>query len=94
MTEPIDHVLPQKTYFIIGGILMVLLAATVGVALLDLGPLNVVAALGVALFKAVLVVLYFMHVKYSSRLTWIFAGGGILWLIILFLLTLTDYMSR
>ena len=50
--------------------------------------------MSIACTKGLLVVLYFMHVKYSSKLTWVFAGSGVLWLLILFALTLSDYVSR
>ena len=50
--------------------------------------------LTVAFTKALLVILFFMHVRWSSRLTWVIAGSGFVWLIIMFSLTLADYMSR
>ena len=62
---------------------MVLTAVTVWVANLDLGRWNAIVALSIAVLKATLVVLYFMHVRYSSRLTWIFVGAGFFWLGIL-----------
>ncbi len=89
-----NHILPKKNYYMIGAGLMVLLAVTVGVALLHLGPFNVLVALAIAVTKAVLVVLYFMHVKYNSRLTWVFASGGVLWLLIMLLLTMGDFLAR
>ena len=89
-----NHVLPLKVYFMIAAALFVLLAVTIGVAMVDLGRYNVVLALLVAVIKAVLVVLYFMHVRFSSRLTWLFASGGILWLIILFSFTMSDFLTR
>ena len=64
------------------------------VAFFDLGPLNTVAALGIAVFKATLVVLFFMHVKYSTRLTWAVVIGSVFWLGILLALTLSDYLTR
>lgn len=67
---------------------------TVWVANFDLGPWNAVVALTIAVAKATLVVLYFMHVRYSSKLTWVFVGAGIIWLIILFAFTLSDYLTR
>jgi len=88
------HVLPTRVYFTIFAILMVCTLATVLIALVDLGPLNVVAALAIAVFKAALVVLFFMHVKYSSRLTWAVVMGGIFWLGILLVLTMGDYLTR
>ena len=73
---------------------MVLTALTVWVAFYDLGPLNVLVALGVALTKATLVVLYFMHVRYSSRLTQIIVVTGFVFLVIFITLTFADYLTR
>jgi cytochrome c oxidase subunit 4 len=92
--NPADHIVPLKTYFAVFAALLALLALTVGVSLVDLGEWNVVVAMAVAFCKAILVVLFFMHVKYSPRLTWVFAGGGVLWLAILLLLLLPDFMTR
>ena len=81
-------------YYGIFGALMVLTALTVGVAFINLGMLNFPVALSIAILKATLVILFFMHVKYSSRLTKLVAGGAFFFLIILFGLTMTDYLSR
>ena len=90
-----EHVVSKKTYYIIFGLLMILTILTVVVARIDLGGhLNDVVALTIAVIKALLVVLYFMHVRYSSRLTWVFVGAGFFWLAILIVLTLSDYMTR
>jgi cytochrome c oxidase subunit IV len=89
-----DHIVPLRIYFLIAGALFVLLAMTVGVAMIDLGKWNVVAALTIAVLKGVLVVLYFMHVRYGPRLTWVFAGGGFIWFAILIMLTMSDFLSR
>jgi cytochrome c oxidase subunit 4 len=89
-----EHVVARKVYFIIFGALMVGTALTVWVANLDLGRWNAVVALSIAVIKATLVVLYFMHVRYSSKLTWVFVSAGLVWLIILFALTLSDYLTR
>ena len=88
------HVIPRRVYFVIAALLMLLLAATAWVAELDLGRLSVVAALGIALVKALLVILYFMEVRYSSRLSWIVAGAGFFWLLILIALTMSDVLTR
>ena len=69
-------------------------AMTVAIAFVDLGPLNAVAALTIASAKATLVVLYFMHVRYSTRLTWVVVVGSLFWLGILLMLTLSDYLTR
>ena len=89
-----DHILPKKIYYTIFGVLMLCTYLTVQIAFLDLGPLNTIAALAIAVFKATLVVLFFMHVKYSPRLTWAVVIGSLFWLAILFALTLSDYLTR
>ncbi len=73
---------------------MVCTYVTVQIAFFDLGALNTVAALTIAVFKAVLVVLFFMHVKYSTRLTWAVVIGSVFWLGILLALTMSDYLTR
>jgi cytochrome c oxidase subunit IV len=88
------HIIPRRTYYIIFGVLMLCTYLTWQVAYFDLGPLNTVAALGIAFFKATLVVLFFMHVKYSTRLTWAVVLGSIFWLGILLTLTMNDYVTR
>jgi cytochrome c oxidase subunit IV len=88
------HVVPKSTYYLIFGALMVCTAITVGVAFIDLGAMNTVVALSVAVFKATLVVLYFMHVKYSPRLTSLVIAGSLFWLGILLVVTLGDYLTR
>ena len=81
-------------YYAIFGALMVLTGVTVGVAFIDLGVMNFPVALGIAVTKATLVILFFMHVKYSSRLTKMVVGMAFFFLAILLLLTMTDYLSR
>ena len=88
------HISPPSTYYTIFGSLMVLTAMTVAAAFIDLGLLNFPVALAIAIFKATLVILFFMHVKYSSRLTKLICGGAFFFLLILFGLTLSDYLSR
>jgi cytochrome c oxidase subunit 4 len=89
-----EHILPTRVYYTIFGILMFCTYLTVQIAFLDLGVFNIVAALTIAVFKAVLVVLFFMHVKYSSRLTWAVVIGSVFWLGILLALTMSDYTTR
>ena len=89
-----NHVLPIKTYVAVFIALMVLLAATVAINRVPLGELNIVAALSIAVVKTFLVVLFFMHVRYSHRLIWIFVGVGFYWLTILLALSMTDFLSR
>jgi cytochrome c oxidase subunit 4 len=88
------HISPKSTYYAIFGALMVLTAVTVAVAFVNLGALNFPVALAIAITKATLVVLFFMHVKYSSQLTKLFVGMAFFFLFVLFGLTLTDYLSR
>jgi cytochrome c oxidase subunit 4 len=88
------HVLPKSTYYAIFFSLMVLTAATVGVAFVNLGALNFPVAIAIAITKATLVVLFFMHVKYSSRLTKMVVAIAIFFLLILLGLTMTDYLTR
>src|SRR4249920_3082873 len=89
-----SHILPTRVYYTIFAILLFCTYLTVQIAFLDLGPLNTIAALAIAVFKAVLVVLFFMHVKYSTRLTWAVVVGSVFWLGILLTLTLGDYLTR
>ena len=88
------HISPKSTYYTIFGSLMVLTAITVSVAFVNLGALNFPVALSIAILKATLVILFFMHVKYSSSLTKLICGVSFFFLVLLFGLTLTDYMSR
>jgi cytochrome c oxidase subunit IV len=88
------HVPSLKLYFAVFGILMVGTAVTVLVAFYDLGPLNNVMMLTIAIVKAMFVVLYFMHVRWSSRLTWVVVASGFFWLLIMFTFTMQDYLSR
>jgi cytochrome c oxidase subunit 4 len=89
-----SHLVSPRTYVTIFLALMVLTAVTVGAAFLDLGPFNTFVAVVIACTKMMLVVLYFMHVRYSSRLTWAVVGAGFFWLGLLLLLTLSDYVTR
>jgi cytochrome c oxidase subunit 4 len=88
------HVTPLRTYYAIFGALLGFTGLTVWVAFQDLGAMNTLVALAIALVKATLVVLYFMHVRWSSRLTWLFAVAGFFWLVLMLALTLADYGSR
>src|SRR6266508_1484982 len=91
---PTEHIVPARTYYTIYVILLVCTYLTWQVAFFDLGALNTVAALTIAVFKAVLVVLFFMHVKYSTRLTWVVVVASVFWLGILLALTFGDYLMR
>lgn len=89
------HETSMKTYWVVFAALMVLLVITVLVATVDLGEvINIAIALTIAIIKAMLVILYFMHVKGSSKLTWVFVGAGFVWFLIMIVLTFADYISR
>jgi cytochrome c oxidase subunit 4 len=89
-----EHIVPVKTYLAVFVALILLTALTTGVAYIDLGPFNTVAALLIAVTKMLLVVLFFMHVKYSSGMTKIVIIAGVFWLAILIALTMADEMTR
>jgi cytochrome c oxidase subunit IV len=89
------HVVSVKLYAAIFGALLLLTLSTTGMAFVDLGgDLNALVAVAIAIVKALLVILFFMHVRYSSRLTWLFVGAGFFWLLILLTLTMTDPLAR
>src|SRR6185295_10092547 len=90
-----EHIVSIKVYLLIFLALMVGTALTVWAGLQDFpGQLNVIVALTIAVIKATLVVLYFMHVRYSSRLIWVVFTSALFWLGILFALTFSDYWTR
>lgn len=88
------HVASARAYFVVFAILLVCTYLTWQVAYFDLGALNTVVALGIAVLKAVLVVLFFMHVRQATRLTWVVILAGVFWLAILLLITMSDYLTR
>jgi cytochrome c oxidase subunit IV len=89
-----EHVTSRKIYFLVFAALMVLTIATWLVAQVNLGWANDVVALTIAVVKATLVLLFFMHVRYSARMTKLTAAAGFFWLAILIGLTLSDYLTR
>lgn len=90
-----EHAHPTRLlYVVIVSILATLTCATWAIAFINLGIFNPVVALTIACIKAVLVILFFMHVRYSSKLTMVTVGAGFFWLLILITLSLTDYLSR
>jgi len=91
MSEHIDSI---KTYTVVWLVLLALTAATTAVAYVDLGPFSVVVALVIAFCKMLLVALFFMHVRHSTKLTRLVTVGGLLWLAILLALTMSDVMTR
>jgi cytochrome c oxidase subunit 4 len=94
MKEPDHKIESVWTYLLIFFLLMALLVGTVAAATVNLGRWNIVIALVIAVVKALLVILFFMHVRHSSRQTWIFAGAAFLWLTLLLAGTIADYASR
>jgi cytochrome c oxidase subunit 4 len=97
MSEPVSHehhIVGPKTYLLILGALIVLTATTTGVAFLDLGIWNPVVAIGIACLKGVLVILFFMHIRYSSKVMMLTVGAGFFTFLVLITMTLSDYISR
>lgn len=89
-----SHEESRKVYYAIFGALMVCTALTIGAAKINLGPFNAPVALAIATFKAILVILFFMHVKDSPRLTKVTVFAGFFWLGIMFVLTMGDFLTR
>jgi len=90
-----EHIMSSKLYYGIWIALLCLTVVTAAVSFIDLGPLNTIVALVIATFKAVLVVLFFMHVKYTSeKLTKIVIVSSIFWLLLLLALSMADYGTR
>ena len=89
-----EHIVSPKLYILIWIILLIFTGITTGVAFLDLGVFNPIIALVIAVTKASLVVLFFMHVKYSSKMIALVIGCGLFFLSILMVLTTSDYISR
>ena len=90
-----EHIVQPRVYIVIFLALMVGTVLTLTAAFYDFpGPLNAVVALTIAVVKATLVVLYFMHVRYSGRLIWLVIVAALLWLAIMFAITFSDYWTR
>lgn len=96
MSEPTgqDHIVSPKIYAIVAVALLVLTATTAGVSYIELGVFNAIVALAIAVIKAMIVVLFFMHLKYSSKLTKLTAISGIFIFLGLISMTMADYISR
>jgi len=89
------HSIPSvRTYVIIWAILTFMTFATYMIAQIDMGAFNIVVAMGIAFFKMMLVILFFMNIKAESPLTKLFAGAGFFWLILLLGQFLVDYATR
>ena len=90
-----EKIIAVRVYVLVFVALIALTAITTAVAFVDLGATwNTSVALAIAIIKALLVILFFMHVFHSRPLTWVFVGAGFFWLAILFVLTLADYATR
>ena len=90
-----EHIVSAKLYYAIWIALLLLTGITAGVAFIDLGPFNTVVALVIATLKAVLVLLFFMHLKYTSeKMTSVVVISALFWLLILLALSLADYSTR
>jgi cytochrome c oxidase subunit 4 len=89
-----DHIVSPKIYVVIFLTLLFFTALTIGASYLEMGPFNPIVAIAIAVTKATLVVLFFMHVKYSSRVTKLAVGAGVFTFLVLVGMTLSDYISR
>ena len=92
--RPAHHVASLGMYFGVFIALLVLTVLTVAASRVDIGALNTPLAMAIAIVKAALVILFFMHVIHSSRLTWVVVVSSFLWLAVLFVLTFADYLTR
>lgn len=90
----VHHVIPIRIYLLVFAGLMILLVLTVAATFADFGGFDRVITLAIAAAKAALIMAYFMHLRYSQPLSIVFAGVGIIWLLILLLITLSDYLAR
>jgi cytochrome c oxidase subunit 4 len=88
------HIVTPFQYLLVFLTLLTFTGITVGAAYIDLGVFNPIVALAIASFKAVVVILFFMHVKYQSHLVKVTVGAGFFTFLVLITMTLTDYMSR
>jgi cytochrome c oxidase subunit 4 len=88
------HVTPPIVYVVIFGVLLVFTALTVGASFVEMGVFNPIVALAIGVIKATLVVLFFMGVKYSTKLTKLTVGCGLFTFIVLIGMTLADYITR
>ncbi len=97
MSEPVSHehhVVGPKTYVSILVLLLVMTAVTTGAAFINMGVFSPIVALAIACFKAVMVILFFMHIRYSSKVMMLTIGAGFFTFLVLITMTLCDYISR
>jgi len=88
------HIVPVRVYALVFATLIVLTWVTAWVSTVELGRWNIFVALAIAIFKASIVALFFMHVKYSTRLTKLIVCSGVFWLILLLFVTMSDFWTR
>src|ERR1700691_1674576 len=93
-TEHEHHVVGPKTYGLILLALLVLTATTTGAAFINMGVFSPIVALAIACIKAVLVILFFMHIRYSSKVLMLTVAAGFFTFLVLITMTLCDYVSR
>jgi len=89
-----QHSVSVRTNIAVFAALLILLLVTIQAAYIDLGSMNTVIALAIAVCKAILIMLFFMHVRQGNRLIWVFAGAAFLWLGLLIALSMSDYLTR
>lgn len=89
-----ERVTPKLTYFSVGAVLLILTVITYQIAFINLGPWSTVVALGIATSKALLIVLFFMHARYSTGLTWLVIVAAVAWLALLVVGTMDDFVTR
>ena len=89
-----EHIVSPRVYLVVGTTLLILTGTTAAVSYVDLGTFNAVVALAIACIKMTLVILFFMHVKYSSKLTKLTVAAGFFTFLVLITMTMTDYISR
>ena len=97
MSTPVEHehhIVGPKTYGLILLALLILTATTTGAAFINMGVFSPIVALAIACLKAILVILFFMHIRYSSRVLMLTVGAGFFTFLVLITMTLSDYISR
>jgi cytochrome c oxidase subunit 4 len=94
MTEQVAHVERKRLYVLIWAALLFFTALTTGVAYIDLGSLNTIVALAIAVCKASIVVLFFMHARHSEKLVRVVIGVAVFWLLILIVISISDFSTR
>ena len=88
------NIVPKRVYFAVFATLIALTWVTAWISTIDLGAFNIYVALSIAVFKASLVALFFMHVKYGTRLTKMIVGSGLAWLMMLLFIVMADIWTR